>query len=68
MSETYRKAKIESYHSLIQILLDQTCENFTKQINIGRRDYLNGQADAYRLVLKILEKEFELSVKDASLK
>ncbi|SDM87077.1 hypothetical protein SAMN05443253_106115 [Bacillus sp. OK048] len=58
MAETYRKSKVENLHSLIKIFLDQTNEKYSSQRHISDRNYLSGQSDAYKLVLKIIEKDF----------
>jgi hypothetical protein len=65
MAKTFRESKIKDFYSLIQIFLEQTNEKLKKPHTISTdRQYLNGEIDAYQLVLKVMEKDFELTKSD----
>jgi hypothetical protein len=61
MAETFKKSKIVNFQSLIQIFLDKTIEKYKTPGDSTDKRYLNGQLDENKLVLKIIEKDFEVS-------
>lgn len=65
MAETFKKSKVQNLCDLIQIFLEQNNEKLKSHgVGISERPYLTGQIDAYKLVLKIIEKDFELTPKN----
>jgi hypothetical protein len=53
MAKTFRDSKIKDFYSLIQIFLEQTNEKLKKPNTLSTDwQYLNGQIDAYKLILK----------------
>ncbi|OLS40815.1 hypothetical protein [Bacillus sp. MRMR6] len=64
MAKTYQKSKIEDFRGLVHILLDQSNEKYNNSRDLTDKKYLSGQKDAYHLVLKILERDFELTQKE----
>ncbi|WP_066304026.1 hypothetical protein [Bacillus sp. FJAT-29814] len=61
MAQTYKKEKVESLIDMIQIFLDDSNEKMkSNHYDSAHKRYLLGQCDAYKMILKIIEKDFGL--------